>query len=192
MSISGTTCYGSLHRWDAYGIPCPSVDQFSYTVDAGLIRTPMDTGHYRQRRRYSNRPTFYDLSWRVTTPQLHAVESFVQEKGYDWFLLPMVTGQQPLFEALDYPLRFISDLSVSIESTFKVDERDEAIWNVTIQAEQYDVDTACALDLMCATIRECLQAIKFGRVSINQFLPITPIDPTGAVAAWGTWSNING
>ena len=93
--IDGSPCFGVLVKTIDYEIPCPSISAFGYIADMGVARTPVAKGNARQRRLYQDRPTAYNLSWILTTEQLHAWESFAQKYGDNWFFLPMVTGQVP-------------------------------------------------------------------------------------------------
>ena len=171
-------CFGSARRWADYGVPAPSISSFSYEVDAGLLRTSFDSGYVRQRRRYTHRPTTYDLTWRVRTPQLHAVENLIQERGYDWLYVPMVTGQVPKWMAVDHLIRMTSNLQVSLV------EKD--IWEATITAEQYKIDPDCLLDQVCDELSACLD---------KQYAPTISGGWNGFAGGWGTdaiWSTPNG
>lgn len=189
MSVNTTGCFGTAPRWETYGVPCPSVDGFDYEVDAGLIRTPFDSGHNRQRRRYTHRPTTYSLNWRVNQSQLFALEQLVMEKGYDWLYVPMVTGQVPVWMATDHLIRFASNLQVSLEQQFKKpDGTYDGIWAASITAEQYEIDIDCMTDQLCTVLRSCLPFVAFPPIVVPQYLPVFKIEPRPAVAIWGTWS----
>ena len=152
-----SACFGAAPRWADYGVPAPSISNFSYEVDAGLLRTPVDTGYARQRRRYTHRPTTYELTWRVTTSDLHAVENLIQERGYDWLYVPMVTGQVPKWMAVDHLIRMTSNLQVSLI------EKD--LWEANITAEQYKIDPRC---LTAALSR--LNALNIAGIASDNFI----------------------
>ena len=180
-----SACFGTAPRWADYGVPAPSISNFSYEVDAGLLRTPVDTGYARQRRRYTHRPTTYELTWLVTTSDLHAVENLIQERGYDWLYVPMVTGQVPKWMAVDHLIRMTSNLQVSLV------EKD--LWEANITAEQYEIDPSCLFDQVCDELRGCLPTVSFRPIT-QPYPPLTnwPIDDSQMIADFGTWSNVNG
>ena len=177
-------CFGSAPRWASYGVPAPSISNFSYEVDAGLLRTPFESGYVRQRRRYTHRPTTYDLTWRVTTGGLHAVETLINERGYDWLYVPLVTGQVPKWMAVDHLIRMISNLQVSLI------EKD--LWEATITAEQYKIDPECLFNQVCNDLRGCLPDIRFRPLKYDYTLKNWPISQSQMIADYGTWSNPNG
>ena len=147
--IDGSPCFGGLVKTIDYKVPCPSISAFGYTADMGVMRTSVATGHARQRRIYQDRPTAYNLTWILTTGQLHAWEAFAQQYGYHWFFLPMVTGQVPAWFSVEHPVRFTDDFQVNLVQ--------KDLWEVSVNAEQYKFDDECMLDLVCDQIRECLQ-----------------------------------
>ena len=177
MSINVTACFGAAPRWETYGVPCPAIADFAYEVDAGLLRTPMESGHARQRRRYTSRPTSYQMTWRVTTAQLHALEDLIESRGYSWIYVPLITGQVPKWMAVDHLIRFTSNLQVQLEQ--------KDLWTASIQAEQYQIGADCVIAQMCNDIGDCLRSAGFPTVTLPPFPPLTPVDPTSFVAQWG-------
>lgn len=150
MSINTTTCFPTLAsapRWEAYGAPCPSIESHTYEVDAGLIRTEMDSGFFRQRRKYTSRQTKFRLTWRVNQAQLRTLEKSALAIGYDWFYLPLVSGQVSKFYAIDHPVRFISNLQVSLSARARRTTTrqfvTDAVWDVSVEAEQYQFNNSC-------------------------------------------------
>jgi hypothetical protein len=135
MSKSVQACFGTAPRWEDRGVTCPAIEGFGYEVDAGLLRTPIASAYARQRRRYTSRPTGYQLTWRLDTGQLNALEALVQSDGYKWIYVPAVTGQVDDWMAVDHLIRFTSNLQVRCDA--------EDSWTATIQAEQYKIDTKC-------------------------------------------------
>jgi hypothetical protein len=152
VSINVTACFGAAPRWEDYGIPCPAIGSFGYEIDAGLLRTPMESGHARQRRRYTSRPTSYELTWLLTTPQLHHFEALL-DKAFTWLYVPLVTGQVPKWMAADHLIRFINNPQVQLEG--------KDLWRVSVVAEQYQIDLGCMLKEMCNDIGPCLTSATF-------------------------------
>ena len=88
---------------------------YSMTMDTGLLRTPFENGHHRQRRRYRTLPTVLSVSFDVKNSQKHSWLLWMQNNGFDWFEIPLPT----LFEQLATDehckpsiVRLISDLDI--------------------------------------------------------------------------------
>jgi len=147
--IEGDPCFGGKVSTIDYCVPTPSIDAFNYEADMGVLRTTVATGKARQRRLYTDQPRRYDLSWVLTTGQLNVWEGFAQKYGYNWHFLPMVTGQLPMWFPVDHPIRYIGN--------YQVDLLQKDLWEVNVQAEQYDLDPECMFNLLCDEMRACLQ-----------------------------------
>jgi len=176
--VSGEPCAGGLISTVDYNLPCPSISAFSYSVNAGIIRTSVATGYARQRRLFSDRPTTYDLTWTLTTDQLHAWEAFANKHGYGWHFLPMVTGQCPVWHPSEHPIRYISD--------WQVDLLTENVWEVVVQAEQYKIDMDCWLCLYQEKLTECLV------FEVNLADPVNWIQLHQTAGDAAAWSDPNG
>lgn len=168
MSINVTACFGAAPRWEDYGIPCPAIGSFGYEIDAGLLRTPMESGNARQRRRYTSRPTTYELTWLLTTAQLHHFEALL-DKAFTWLYVPLVTGQVPQWVTADHLIRFINNPQVQLEA--------KDLWRVSVTAEQYKIDPGCMLTQMCNDIGPCLKSATFYTLSAP--------DWAGIATGWG-------
>lgn len=175
--ISMTRCFGSAPRWSDYGVPCPAISSFGYQIDAGLIRTQMDSGYARQRRRYTHRPTTYQLTWTLTTGQLHAWEALL-DRAYNWLYVPMVTGQVPDWMSVNHLIRFTGNPTISLQA--------KDLWQVSVTAEQYKINAECVLEQMCDELTKCLSSFAVA--------PSSGGWPEFA-KGWGDrtdWSNPNG
>lgn len=77
-------------------LPDPSVD-FSGRNESSTVRTAMDSGRIRQRRRYTQDFRTCSVSWDLDDTQFSLFQAFVFYKassGADWFIinLPQGTG----------------------------------------------------------------------------------------------------
>lgn len=151
MSIDTSSCFPMLAtapRWLDRGAPCPSIEENGYEIDAGLVRTTWENGRSRQRRKYLTRPTTFKLSWMVNQAGLRKLEQTAMSIGYDWFYLPLVSGQVSKFYSIDHPVRFISNLQVTLSSKARRSisggfSKQDAVWTVTVEAEQFDFNNNC-------------------------------------------------
>ena len=76
-------------------LPKPSMSQYSLTPVNNVLRTDMESGPARTRRRYISVPTDVSVTWTLTRAELDAFQTFYREAIYDgagWFLMPVVMG----------------------------------------------------------------------------------------------------
>jgi hypothetical protein len=95
--------------------PEPLLAEYSYAVDAGVIRTAMESGDIRQRRRYDNMPHVFALSFAVKKKDLDSWFKWINENAYNWFAMRMVTWLTGTTDdcATGTLIRFISDIQVT-------------------------------------------------------------------------------
>jgi len=74
------------------GLPCPTLEGYQYQNAPGLVRTEMESGVIRQRKRWglSVRPALARVV--LTGAQLVQMEAVFVAAGAAWWNLPMVTG----------------------------------------------------------------------------------------------------
>lgn len=64
--------------WPTAYLPAsPLWEQYGVEQDQGLIRTPMDSGWARQRRRYPSAPSTVTVRWLMTAPQIEFFKSWM-------------------------------------------------------------------------------------------------------------------
>ncbi len=76
-------------------LPKPSMSQYSLTPVNNVIRTEMEAGPARTRRRYISVPMDVSVTWTLTRAELDAFQTFYRETicdGAGWFLMPVVMG----------------------------------------------------------------------------------------------------
>lgn len=76
-------------------LPKLVMTNYSYKPTNNLIRTQMETGPAKQRRRFVNVPTEISAEWIFTRAELGIFEKFWKEQLYDgagWFKLKVVNG----------------------------------------------------------------------------------------------------
>ena len=71
---------------------CPTVTGYSYSPDAGLVRTEMTDGVVRQRRKWGTVRNVLNLRFVLTPAELAAADLFFETAGGDWFTCTMVSG----------------------------------------------------------------------------------------------------
>lgn len=76
-------------------LPAPLLSGYQFAPDATTIKTDMDSGPARVRRRYTSGNTPVQATWVFTTLQLAIFEAwFVQQafSGAAWFSIPLRNG----------------------------------------------------------------------------------------------------
>lgn len=96
----------------SYRLPDAS---YAMSMDTGVVRTPFETGHHRQRRRYKTLPTVVSVTFDIANSQKHSWLMWWNNNAFDWFEMPLPT----LFEDLDHGenckisiVRAISELEI--------------------------------------------------------------------------------
>jgi hypothetical protein len=169
--VAVQACFDAAgYDWSRLGLPLPNWDGYGYRVDAGLIRTPMDSGHVRQRRRWTHRPHTFSLTWRVRADELQVISEVLDQHGYSGLWIPLVTGLYGLREPLPHLVRVISDIEVRAGSGL--------LFDVSAQVEmQSTPEIECLMAAMCPRYRACLDGDGFTAVSVDNW--------SALAAAWG-------
>lgn len=116
-------------------LPAPEIDGYGIQPQAAIIRTDMDQGPARQRRRFRSAPTHYPVKWFMTEPQLSTLESWfhhVIEDGAAWFDISLRNGQG--LQSVE--ARFIAPWQATmmggphyeVSATLEVRNRPIAVW----------------------------------------------------------------
>lgn len=75
-------------------LPRPSQD-YSVGIENSSLRTKMDSGRIRQRRRFTNSQNFISVKWDLTDEEFQLFESFAfhaLDGGTSWFQTEILTG----------------------------------------------------------------------------------------------------
>ena len=105
--------------------PCPTW-QFSEAQTAFANRTPMESGHARQRRRWNQTYTALDLNFIMATEIFSRWHEWAQANGFEWFTIPLdrVNG-----EKVDTDIRLTSVI------TYAYDAFDRVTVNVSAEVD---------------------------------------------------------
>lgn len=84
-------------NWPSDFLPeVPLIDGFRINVDTGLIRTPMEDGQARQRRRFQGPPSTIPASWIMDQSELTFFKSWIANLagfGASWFNINLDMGE---------------------------------------------------------------------------------------------------
>jgi len=84
-----------LPKWPAL-LPRPAASGYGYQPKAPFVRTDMDAGNARQRRRFRTFPTKVKLTWIFNRQQFGLFEAFVHHDTADsagWFQIDLANGR---------------------------------------------------------------------------------------------------
>lgn len=108
-------------------LPKPSMQSYGYTPGNNLLRTEMDTGAARVRRRFIAVPTEVSVQWSFTQAEFATFEAFYRNGIYDgaaWFTMPIVKGDGEVMRLA----RFKEPYKAATEAR-------EHLWSVTATLE---------------------------------------------------------
>jgi hypothetical protein len=75
-------------------LPSPLLSSHALKQQSNLLRTKMDSGHSRSRRRFKSVPTVMSATWHCKNEKAAAFEGFITHALHDctaWFLLDILT-----------------------------------------------------------------------------------------------------
>lgn len=113
-----------METWPSV-LPNPSTN-FSSSVDCAVVRTNMDSGYKRQRKRFTQQMRTIKAKWEMSDTELAIFEAWWKYKisaGADWFLcnLPLGSGMA------QYTVRFTDNYDHSHKGVL--------FWNVSATLE---------------------------------------------------------
>jgi hypothetical protein len=114
--------------------PCPAVEPFSMTLDAGLIRDAFPSSMSRQRRRYKTMPRSVEIKWSVSQPMLGQVLPWLNDYGFRWFSLNLPSDLAGNSPTVPHLIRLTSDISSSLIK-YSMDKVTDCWWELRVQAE---------------------------------------------------------
>lgn len=94
--------------------PQPLEDGYGLDLNTGVVRTEFENGNTRQRRVYDNLPQRFQLSFSMNTRMLSSWTLWVNQYGFDWFLLKLASpnsylGEDPYGLVKPHKVRITSD-----------------------------------------------------------------------------------
>ena len=70
--------------------PAAQVMPYTATADMGVLRTSMEGGNARQRRRYYTMPHTFALEFIMDVPTLGNWQAWINANAYDFFEMPLL------------------------------------------------------------------------------------------------------
>ena len=118
----------TIPRWpDA--LPAPLIEGYAAKARPTFVRTEMDSGRGRQRRRQVTGPTTISQTWRLTEAELAIFDAWFEDQvfgGAAWASMPVMTGQGKVY----LQCRFI-------DTPDRRSVSGSRLWDITAQIETY-------------------------------------------------------
>jgi hypothetical protein len=114
-------------------LPAPMAAGYSYQPQAPFIRTNMDSGLARQRRRFISIPTQVAVTWTLDQEQLALFEAFVHydlTDGCAWFSAQIANGME------------LQSVKARMIAGFKVSNIEPGAWTVSATLETLNMPVA--------------------------------------------------
>lgn len=104
-----------LQAWNTTLLPLPLLAPHSYLESPQFVRSNMDSGYARQRRRFTSVPVQFKASINLSQDQATYFEYWFNDRiagGSDWFEMSMLVGNG----LQTHQVRFIGPYSLSMSS----------------------------------------------------------------------------
>lgn len=120
----------TIIEWPSFAIPLPRLSPHEESLESSVVRTEMESGRARQRRRFEVPVHLHSAQWKLNEKQMAAFEAFVRHGiagGSLWFLIEL-----RLADGLkEYKARLVDgDYSVSredrwatVSATLEIDDQ---------------------------------------------------------------------
>lgn len=102
-----------MSTWSDLGLPALQAPGYGYAVEASLIRTPFGTEHPNQARVNRLNRKEFTAEVLLTQHELNIAEAFIEEHGYDWFTVGVLTGRPSGTAYVDLNVRLMDSYQVS-------------------------------------------------------------------------------
>ena len=113
-------------------LPYPTVESYSIRPDEAIIRTDMEAGPARQRRRYTQTPSKIAVKWIMSPEQFCLFEAWFKyyaKEGAEWFVITLLGG----IGLTEQEARFTQQFEASLASG--------RLWQITTELEIRDRPT---------------------------------------------------
>ena len=122
-------------------LPLPLVEEYSITPNEAIIRTQMESGTARQRRRFDSVPSRITVKWFMNASQFSLFEAWDKyhaKEGAEWFVIPLLGG----LGLIEQEARFTQQFTAKLQNGI--------LWAITSELEIRERPTLSegALDIL--------------------------------------------
>ena len=98
-------------------LPLPLVEEYSITPNEAIIRTQMEAGTARQRRRFDDVPSKITVKWFMNASQFSLFEAWYKyhaKEGAEWFVIKLLGGLGLIEQEARFTQQFTAKLQNGI------------------------------------------------------------------------------
>ena len=98
-------------------LPLPLVEEYSITPNEAIIRTQMESGTARQRRRFDAVPSKITVKWYMNASQFSLFEAWYKyhaKEGAEWFAIKLLGGLGLIEQEARFTQQFTAKLQNGI------------------------------------------------------------------------------
>lgn len=113
-------------------LPYPTIEGYTIKPDEAIVRTEMEAGPARQRRRYTQTPSKITVKWIMNREQFSLFEAWYKyyaKEGAEWFLISLLGG----LGLLEQEARFTKQFEASLSNGY--------LWSISSELEIRDRPT---------------------------------------------------
>ena len=113
-------------------LPYPTVESYSVQPNEAIVRTDMESGPARQRRRYTQTPSKISVRWIMNREQFSLFEAWYKyhaKEGAEWFYITLLGG----LGLLEQEARFTKQFEAKLLNGY--------LWEITSELEIRDRST---------------------------------------------------
>lgn len=92
--------------------PEPLINGYGIAVEMGIIRTEMENGFAKQRKRLNNMPQSFNLSFAIPLTMLTQWQTWVNDNAYEDFNINLTSFETTTGFCSTHVVKFISDLNI--------------------------------------------------------------------------------
>nr|DAT36017.1 MAG TPA: hypothetical protein [Caudoviricetes sp.] len=147
-------------------LPYPTVESYSIRPDEAIIRTDMEAGPARQRRRYTQTPSKIAVKWIMSPEQFCLFEAWYKyyaKEGAEWFVITLLGG----IGLTEQEARFTQQFEASITAG--------RLWQITTELEIRDRPTItedATLIIMDSDFQKLEMVTNRLHILVHKTLPI--------------------
>ena len=120
-------------------LPYPTVEGYTIKPDEAIIRTEMEAGPARQRRRYSQTPSKISAKWIMSPEQFSVFEAWYRyraKEGAEWFYITLLGG----LGLTEQEARFTQQFEASLLNGY--------LWQISSELDIRDLVENCDFRLL--------------------------------------------
>lgn len=92
--------------------PEPTINGYGIAVNMGIVRTEMENGYAKQRKRLLNMPQSFNMVFAIPLDMLNKWQVWVNDNAYEDFNINLTSFETTTGFCSTHVVKFISDLNI--------------------------------------------------------------------------------